>query len=385
MMDQVPATANASTSKLSAAEAGLSSKSPVWLLLPPSDYETVVYTSYYDRIRRGSFRYMNLEDNIVYDLPQATSDLFCDLPCIGSSQGWLINLDPITFTPFLFNPFTNVQIQLPSLMSILGISTIEKTVRPPGRYRIQIRDRQKQVKHDMICPCFVEKAILSREPEGGDHYMVFMVLDHKCGFYSIGFYNDGDTSWKEVPGSQITDDENYEDIICNGNQLHALQGNGFVVTWDLRGDCPEKTTTIDAALPEKSKQYLGSGKCYLVEFGGEMLLIVSFTFMFDKSETGLFDLYKLDLEKKEWVELETLGDRSLFLGGNPSVSIQAKDCKGCKENFIYHTSDYWRNEEKKLSENTDDNVSIYSVEDQKIRFSFDCSRKRGLLPCWLIL
>ncbi|GLT45006.1 hypothetical protein SLA2020_188730 [Shorea laevis] len=94
-------------------------KSP-WLILPPKQLREDGYTS------MGRGRIMNLEENRVYDLKKTTSDQVSEFACIGSSQGWLILSDHTSLTPFLFNPFTEARIQLPSLKPLFGIAGIEE-------------------------------------------------------------------------------------------------------------------------------------------------------------------------------------------------------------------------------------------------------------------
>ncbi|GLT63134.1 hypothetical protein SLA2020_357190 [Shorea laevis] len=76
-----------------------------WLLLPPKQGST-------------SCRFINAEGN----REETTSGMFHEFHCIGSSFGWLIFLGGKTFSPFLFNPLTNVRIDLPSLKTPFGIT-----------------------------------------------------------------------------------------------------------------------------------------------------------------------------------------------------------------------------------------------------------------------
>ena len=45
--------------------------------------------------------------------------------------------------------------------------------------------------------------------------------------------------------------------------------------------------------------------------------------------TCLFHVYKLDFNEIKWVEMESLGDRALFLSGNQSVSVSAQFFLNC--------------------------------------------------------
>ncbi|KAK0601638.1 hypothetical protein LWI29_025994 [Acer saccharum] len=79
---------------------------------------------------------------------------------------------------------------------------------------------------------------------------------------------------------------------------------------------------------------------YLVEFGDEILLVVRFL-RNDFNETCDFKVFRLDMCKKKWVELDSLGDCVIFLGRNCSRCYSAKELWGGddKGNCIYFTND----------------------------------------------
>ena len=61
--------------------------------------------------------------------------------------------------------------------------------------------------------------------------------------------------------------------------------------------------------------------------------------------TGVFKVYKLLLHEQsgkvmERVELESLGDDTLFVGDNNSMAVSAANLPGCQPNSIYFTHDY---------------------------------------------
>ncbi|KAH1089392.1 hypothetical protein J1N35_016649 [Gossypium stocksii] len=49
---------------------------------------------------------------------------------------------------------------------------------------------------------------------------------------------------------------------------------------------------------------------------------------------------KLDLEGWEWREMKTMGDCTLFVGDNISLSVVASDFCTCQPNYIYFINDY---------------------------------------------
>ncbi|GLT42136.1 hypothetical protein SLA2020_161550 [Shorea laevis] len=337
------------------------------LMLPPQQQGEEGYRSYSNRTGDSSHRILNLEENMVYSLKKTTSDLFLgSSSCIGSSHGWLIFLDTKTLIPFLFNPFTEVRIQLPSLKS------------PFCKY----------------CACSVVKAILTAEP-GEDYYVVLML--HFNG-PKLAYYKDGDRFWTELYDSRS---QTYQDIISYGNnKLYGICPNGAIHCWDLWGCFGRPGTKIivsTATLPAKSVQKIGyfstrSSSNYLVELCGEILLVVRFICserlapMECRYRTELFDVYKLDLKRREWEEVKSLGDWSLFVGGNHSVSVSTKDHRTCKGNSIYFTTDdFW------FRDYSGCDMGIYSLKDGEVMSLFKFPRckdfkfqppSRWLVPRW---
>ncbi|GKU94002.1 hypothetical protein SLEP1_g7544 [Rubroshorea leprosula] len=358
-------------------------KSP-WLLLPPKRHGEGGYTSYSKWAGSGSCCIMNLEENMVYDLKKSTSDLVSEFACIGSSHGWLIFSDYTTLSPFLFNPFTEARIQLPSLKPLFGISDIEEDDR-----RIKILWKGKWVilsKVDLRLS-FVSRAFLTAEPTGGD-YVVVLVSHFE--YEGLIYYKNGDISWRPFNDSGFPNSIFLDDIMCYENKLHVLAVDGAIHTWDLETGYPENKIYNRYAA---SNHTLERPDCfihglYLVQSDGEILLVARNVPEEGDHDitTGIFDVYKLDLEGRQWVEVQTLGDnRSLFLGQNQSVSVSTEDFSGCKGNCIYFTHD---NHYLSLLEGSEMGMGIYSLKDRKIspifEFPSESLSEFSRLPCWLI-
>ncbi|GLU19311.1 hypothetical protein SLE2022_355700 [Rubroshorea leprosula] len=375
----------------SGADAVLSSKShsrllkSPWLLLPPKRDGEGGYTSYPSCAGGDSFRIMNLEENMVYDLKKSTSDLISEFACIGSSHGWLILSDYTTLSPFLFNLFTEARIQLPSLKTLLGISEIEEA----GRGICKILWNGKWVIRAEVDlrRSFVSRAFLTAEPIGGDYAMV-LLLD--AG--DLIFYKNGDISWTQFYDSGFRNRIVVEDIMCYENKLHVLTVDGAIYTWDLGSGYPENKIYNGYAAPNGTFQIPNCliSQVYLVQSGGEILLVARNLLEGDDDDLiiEIFDVYKLDLEGRKWVEVETLGDdRSLFLGQNQSVSVSTKDFSRCKGCCIYFTHD---DQVLNLLEGDEMGMGmgIYCLKDRKIspifEFPSETLLEFSLIPCWLI-
>ncbi|KAJ8541905.1 hypothetical protein K7X08_016771 [Anisodus acutangulus] len=140
--------------------------------------------------------------------------------------------------------------------------------------------------------------------------------------------------------------------------VYWLGEKGSVDIWDFNQDC-QPTGPIKFT---KSRKYypieLFSDTLYIVLSSDDILLVVRHIGEFVTEDgraihegecddsicpyrTVKFDVYKMDLNREEWLEVKSLNDRILFLGGNQSFSVLAKDHPGYKANSIYFTDDYW--------------------------------------------
>ncbi|KAK2643779.1 hypothetical protein Ddye_018974 [Dipteronia dyeriana] len=335
--------------------------------------------------------------------------------CIGSSHGWLIFLDHKASRPFLVNPFIKqVKIQLPCLNSLLGILQIEKNIQL-GEYFINYYNKSR----NLVLVCYathlrqsvLHKSVLSSDPCLGVNSLGVVVIYGRAR--KLGYCNYGDSSWKGLEDGKFWP---YSDIICyNNNKLYALGENACVEAWDLLdGKCvPTKTMEIKLCFPLKSAKmlsdfrYLYVCRLYLVEKLGDLLLVVRYIGEFVNGDnevvqeddlltdedtqplvcpykTLLFHVYKLDFDERKWIEVESLGDSALFLGGSHSVSVCSSVDSGYKKNSIYFTDDYWdRMEEDYLYGGHD--MGVFSLEDQSVGPIYQSSGSMKIQPppCWV--
>ncbi|PON51713.1 hypothetical protein PanWU01x14_214130 [Parasponia andersonii] len=81
-------------------------------------------------------------------------------------------------------------------------------------------------------------------------------------------------------------------------------------------------------------------KRYLVESsGGDLLQVKRYRQWNNNHVTVFFRVFKLSADLSRWVEMKTLGEDSLFLGDNSSISVLASKYVGCPKNCIYFTHD----------------------------------------------
>ncbi|KAJ4975861.1 hypothetical protein NE237_000967 [Protea cynaroides] len=214
----------------------------------------------------------------------------------SSKDGWLLFSESIP-RMFLFNPFTNSRINLPSCRSF---------------------------------PCSNMRVALSCGASSPD-CVVFAIGDDN-GFrgVSIGIFHPGDAQWTTVKYQNADSCLFYcgiDPVFCNGSFycLSKLPGN-LVGVFD-----PQKHTWSILRVPPPNLPPLRFDQrraIHLVEFKGELLLVcVSYP---DKPF-----IFKLDLSKMKWVEMESLNGATVFVSSHSSLSIT--DVPRISRNCVYFT------------------------------------------------
>ncbi|PPR89229.1 hypothetical protein GOBAR_AA31471 [Gossypium barbadense] len=258
--------------------------------------------------------------------------------------------------------------------------------------------------------CFIQKAILSGKPDCNENFGVVLLCNNR---EEIAYHQRGYNSWTVIDVSHPP----YQDIICYKNHIYALSNNNSIEVWDLGGrdyvgrivkksdivlPCPDKSHTKGNSL-----RGFGTSKFYLVESCDDLLLIVRFigdyvdldgTLLTEWDlltetctqpkicpyRTCFFHVYKLDFDELKWVEVESLNDRALFLGGNQSVSVSVQSFPNCETNSIYFTDDCWEKMEEDYNYGGHD-MGIYNIKDESFKPIYEFSSdKIQPPPCWII-
>ncbi|KAL6224428.1 hypothetical protein ACLB2K_003283 [Fragaria x ananassa] len=141
---------------------------------------------------------------------------------------------------------------------------------------------------------------------------------------------------KEI--KSLTSPVNYGDVICHDGKFYAVSLDGRTIVVDSSLTAKMIATPISAPVIWRNIP-IGIRKRYLVESFGELLLVIylaSRTEYRHLSEVGVaFEIFKLNADEKQWVEMTTLDDRILFVGEDSRFSVLARDFPGCKGNCIY--------------------------------------------------
>ncbi|KAF5195181.1 hypothetical protein FRX31_015230 [Thalictrum thalictroides] len=268
--------------------------------------------------------------DLVYEieLPEAHQ-----MRCTGSTGNWLITVDK-TDGIHLLNPFSRVQIDLP----------LQSTF----KYGFDPDEDDFHVTPEQHRDNLLRKVIISSTSSlsnSNNKDCIIMAIHHYLKKLAIA--RPGDTSWTTVD----TPYHFFEDVIFYKEQFYGVNHYGMVMVCDISDlHNPKATVVMENWLNQNFYQIK-----YLVEWMGELLLVIKFVLKFfcwdNRQEcieqkrtlykTEKFEVYKLDFTIKKWEEVTSLGDYCLFLGSNSSVSVSAINYFGSlKKNCIYFTDDH---------------------------------------------
>ncbi|KAJ4965633.1 hypothetical protein NE237_017482 [Protea cynaroides] len=272
--------------------------------------------------------------------------------CIGSSEasdGWLIKVEEdVPEKMHLLNPLTMTQIKpLPSMFpKVLDLSDIR--ISELGQEHVLQYINYRPFVNSFVDAgnLYMEKVAFSSSNSSSaiDDNDAFAILTiHVSG--KLAMFKSGDEKWTIIEDLRSP----YDDVICFKGKFYAVDNTGRTVIVE-----PSASVTL-TAFP-----VFGGDKKYLVESEGDLLLVDLYLSMgpgddpcFDNiniddefyhridtfivEKTVHFKVFKLYEVRQKWVELQSLGDRLLFLGDNCSFSTSACEFPGCKGNRIYFT------------------------------------------------
>ncbi|GMN41016.1 hypothetical protein TIFTF001_010240 [Ficus carica] len=129
------------------------------------------------------------------------------------------------------------------------------------------------------------------------------------------------------------------DILQHNNQIYvSISGDGELVSFDVTNSCNPIVKLVASGIPRKRFRQCDVER-YLVESSeGELLQVERYMRRQKKDEgreTKMFRIFRLDFDATKWIEIESLGGDSLFLGDNSSISVLASNFTGCQSNSIY--------------------------------------------------
>ncbi|KAK3030030.1 hypothetical protein RJ639_038129 [Escallonia herrerae] len=235
----------------------------------------------------------------------------------GAVNGWLVTLGlDSSHDIHLLNPFTRAQFLLPPRSTL----------------------QHHQLDDDISLKTgFIKRTMLTSTPFDPD--CVVLIIDSRQ--HCIAFCRIGDEKWTNIAKPHIP----FFNFIFYKGQFYAVDNLGNFLKFELDlGN--EATRLATPARPHCEKKYM------VESLSGDLLLVLKyfswesddndfqedpFTVLYD---TDMFEVFKWDMNEKEWREVNNLGDEALFLGHNGAISMSATKTKGCKGNCIYFIDDY---------------------------------------------
>ncbi|ONK81164.1 uncharacterized protein A4U43_C01F25960 [Asparagus officinalis] len=228
--------------------------------------------------------FFNLSENKIYKISQPDPPI-CNRTWCGSSSGWLVTMDVVSGL-LLLNPLTGSQIQLPPL------TTLPNLARP---YR------------------------MAKVSWSSSHYTVMLAL---LSAPYLAFTKEGDEAWTSLEGTR-----RIADLAVHNERFYTLDLDGTVVAWDLNGPSP---LVVSVILPGWLPSKISYG--YLV---GSSVGLLQVWRARDEMD---FVVLELDLISEEWIKVESLGDRALFLDLFCSLCVSSRDLANLRGNCIYFTT-----------------------------------------------
>ncbi|KAJ7005733.1 hypothetical protein D5086_004135 [Populus alba] len=284
-----------------------------WLLLP------------YQNDSPNHRGFYNLADGKTYrlELPESY-----EKRCCGSSHGWLVMVEE-TPAIFLLNPLTKARIDLPSLSTSPNFPTEVVFKNSRNLHPSSIRSSKQRLRDR-----FIRKVRVSVDPSLVSNFMVMAIYgtEHE----NLAFCASGDIAWTII--RETSPPLNYKDIMFHGGNFFVIDKVGRVSI--CKTDNPP--SLIHVADPPPVPPKMGYKQWYMANLNGSLLLVGrlrKYHVPVYGYETFSFVAYKLEREESKWSEVESLGDKMLFLGWNCSHSVSALDFNRCKGDCIYFTDD----------------------------------------------
>ncbi|KAL2470283.1 DUF295 domain-containing protein [Abeliophyllum distichum] len=331
-----------------------------------------------------------------------------DYRFVGSSHGWLVVLNNKS-DPFLLDIISETRFQLPGKQTfphIQGVREIENE-----EFEIQYKGEKDSACYSLktLQEWLMVKAVLSDNPSCNVNYVVITMYDLHCKS-KLALCRPGDNGWTGLCGEL----DSYDDIVCYENLLCALGCGPSVEIWDLNESSPRSKMMIQVDIPRKFTEVhkiyprdLYTAKWYLASSSEDLFFVVRYIGEFVRCDgeviyerdtlthyssqplicpykTVRFDVYKLDSKQKKWLEVESLNDIALFVGGNHSALLQVKEYPGCKANAIYFTDDYWDRMDEDIYYGGHD-MGVFNMRDESIEPFFDCDQERFEPPTFWIV
>ncbi|KAF7127301.1 hypothetical protein RHSIM_Rhsim11G0176200 [Rhododendron simsii] len=248
----------------------------------------------------------------------------------GSCHGWLATENEADAGVKLLNPFSGKSFRFPKV-------SLEPDIKPTMRHKFCYENH-------------ILKVVLSHDPSlmPNNDFVVAEIFGMPR---SLAYIKPGDNKWtyiRRIVMSSLTD------AIYHLGKFYVVDVYSGIFSVDISSFSETRVEVVAPRTPTKAN------KAYIVQSRGEDLLLVQ-RFLERRGKprrwvTSCFKIFKVlglgggssgtgssgaarDGQIVERVEIHSLGDDTLFLGDNHSLSVSASDYPGCHPNCIYYTDD----------------------------------------------
>lgn len=283
---------------------------------------------------------------------------------VGSTGNWLILVSK-DHQIQVFNPFTRAQFQLPPQSTIPEFSSFAFRYNPEP---------------------FLKKVVLSSAPKfpTTDLDGIIAVAIY-TNTYKLAICKPGDRSWIPIIG-----EDHVHDAIFFKDRLYFVNCNGLIGFYHTFHNLTDPIIATQLSGEYKFRKFRMYYRHYLVECLGELLLVRKIMIckkLFAHRGIDDFRVYKFDFGNAEWEGVENLGQHSLFVGFNTSVSVLASpdSSSSFKRNCIYYT-DSQGSMLLKHGNGVAPDIGVYSLEDRTFKSHYAQTSAAFLKspPLWIV-
>ncbi|KAJ4810557.1 F-box SKIP23-like protein (DUF295) [Rhynchospora pubera] len=215
---------------------------------------------------------------------------------LGSSHGYMLAFDPNSRRLSLLNPLTIKEIHLPV---------------PP-------------TDSDWHRPLYI-----GPDPVQSGDDVVICWSSSDDDVLTVGLCRPGDQEWKKIQISGGVNGQTYYNGMCFVNESKTLATKVI----------DTKTGTTLSTIPPLICTTTGNprGLYYLIMSSGELLGVYGGKWTCQFIGDYEFEVYRLDSENKvpQWIRIDSIGDRVLFLDDTVGFCLSTTDLKGFKGDCIY--------------------------------------------------
>lgn len=282
----------------------------------------------------------SLADKRTYTIPLPNPP-FPERSVVGSSHGWLVTSDARSEL-HLLNPATGDQIELPSVATIEQVSPVFDHAGNLERYDLSLYDANLPRKEyqspqpyavDRLRRVLYLKVVLSCDPSRGDCTLVMIHNPYRqLSFARVG----RDDRWHWVTTSSRH--SQYSDCVYHGGVFYAMNLRGGIHRYTIEGSSATRDVIFKDTMPYTPPYNADIART----LSGDFLQISRTTAGTGEDDslethTTCIETCKVDFDKQDALDVETLKDDVLFIGHNFSCCLSTKDDPTLRPNHVYFT------------------------------------------------